>query len=203
MPMTIRSLSRLTPFISLSLFAVTLWVLHRALREHSFHDVMAEFRGLPASGLAFALLLTALSYLALTGYDWLALRHVGRKVPYPKVALSAFVSYVFSHNIGLSLLTGGSIRYRIYSAEGLSALEIGMVTLLCAMTFALGATVISGLALLLEPGSVLAVIPLPTAVPQAAGAVCLALVAGYVIWGVARTRTISFGNWSVQAPSAP
>jgi phosphatidylglycerol lysyltransferase len=197
----IRSISRLTPLISLTLFGVTLWFLHRALREHSFHDVMTEFRSLPASGLALALLLTAISYVILTGYDWLALRHIGRKVSYPKIALSAFISYVFSHNLGFSLLTGGSIRYRIYSAEGLSALEIGMVTLLCATTFSLGATTISGLALLLEPTTVLSVIPLPAALPQVAGAMCLALVAGYVIWGATRKRAISIRNWSVRVPS--
>lgn len=200
--MWFRKLGRLLPLLSLVLFGVALWVVHHALRDHSLHDVMAELRSIPGPKLALAFLFTAASYVILTGYDWLALRHIGRRVPYPKIALSSFVSYVFAHNIGLSLLTGGSIRYRTYSAEGLSALEIGTVTLLCGITFTLGATAIAGLALLLEPAAILSAVPLPAGVLRGAGVLCLAAVVGYVGWSAIRRNPIRLGAWELQPPNA-
>ena len=76
------------------------------------------------------------------------------RLPYPKIALGSFVSYVFAHNIGVSLLTGGTVRYRIYSAEGMSSVDIAVITLVCTINFALGSTVIVGIALLVEPAAV-------------------------------------------------
>ncbi len=52
-------------------------------------------------------MLTVLSYGILTGFDVVALRLVGRPVPYASVALAAFTSYIFSHNLGFAALTGG------------------------------------------------------------------------------------------------
>ncbi|WP_246327341.1 hypothetical protein [Candidatus Competibacter phosphatis] len=74
------------PLIGLMLFAGALWVLHQALAEYRYQDVVAYLRHLPSSQLFAALLGTALSYLVTTGYDWLALRYVRRPLPWSKVA---------------------------------------------------------------------------------------------------------------------
>ena len=67
---------------------------------------------------------TALSFLALTGYDALALRQLKLKVPYPTAALASFTSYAVSFTLGFPLFTAGTIRYWIYSSRGLSAAKI-------------------------------------------------------------------------------
>ncbi|MDC4224269.1 MAG: LPXTG cell wall anchor domain-containing protein [Candidatus Manganitrophus sp.] len=64
---------------------------------------------------------TAISYLVLTGYDWLALRFLKKRISYPRVALASFVGYSISKNLGISWLTGGSMRYRFYSRCGMDA----------------------------------------------------------------------------------
>jgi hypothetical protein len=44
------------------------------------------------------------SYLLLTLYDVLALRHIGRTLPYRGVALASFTGYAFSHTLGFGSL---------------------------------------------------------------------------------------------------
>jgi phosphatidylglycerol lysyltransferase len=41
--------------------------------------------------------------LLLTLYDVLALRHVGRTLPYGRVALASFTAYAFSHALGFAI----------------------------------------------------------------------------------------------------
>jgi phosphatidylglycerol lysyltransferase len=194
-------LSRLTPLLSVVLFAAAAWALHGVLQGHALADVVAHLDSLSSWQVAAAIALTLASYLMLTGYEALAMRHVDCRLSYPKVALGSFVSYVFAHNIGVSMLTGGTVRYRIYSAEGLSAVDIAVITLLCTINFALGSTLLVGLALLIEPSSILSGLELPIPLLRAAGVACLVLIAGYLIWTSTRRRPIRLREWEVQPPS--
>jgi len=186
--------------LSLALFAAALVALHRVLGEVHVADVVARFHETPLRSVLLASLCVAGSYLALTGYDVIALRHLGRTLPYAKAALASFTSYTFSHNIGLSLITGGSIRYRIYSAVGLSATEIATLTGLCALTFGLGVSLLLGVALILEPQVLATVDTLPAAANRAAGIAILLIVAGYAAWAGLRRRPLKLKNWILAPP---
>lgn len=49
----------------------------------------------PASASAWRAVCAASNYLALTLYDVLALRHLGRRLPYRQVGFASFVGYAF------------------------------------------------------------------------------------------------------------
>ncbi len=189
--------------VSLLLFTAALVALHHVLAEVRLADVLARFGETPLASVLLSLACVAGSYLALTGYDVLALRHLGKQMPYGRAALASFTSYTFSHNIGLSLVTGGSIRYRIYSAVGLSATEIATLTGLCALTFGLGVSLLLGFALLLEPAVLSGADALPAAVNRAIGAAILLVVIGYAIWTGFRRQPLRLRNWSLSLPSLP
>ena len=53
----------------------------------------------------------------------------------------------------LRILSGGAVRYRLYSAWGLSALEIGAIVAFNSMTTFLGLASLIGLASLVAPGA--------------------------------------------------
>src|SRR5262249_9231793 len=75
-----------------------------------------------------AALFVAGGYFTLTFYDLFALRTIGRTdVPYWAAALAAFTSYSVGHNVGASVFTGGAVRYRVYSAWGLTAVEVAKI----------------------------------------------------------------------------
>ena len=52
-----------------------------------------------------------------------------------EAALAGFTSYSVGHNVGASVFTGGAVRYRIYSAHGLSAIEVAKLCFVAGLTF--------------------------------------------------------------------
>ncbi|MFO1188114.1 MAG: phosphatidylglycerol lysyltransferase domain-containing protein [Alphaproteobacteria bacterium] len=193
-------LSWLPPLVSLCLFGVALWVLHGMLRGLDLDDVLREFRGLSAVSVAMSAAIMVVSYFVLMTYDVLAISHIGKQLAHGKVLLAAFVGYVFSHNIGMSLVTGGGVRYRVYTAAGLTAFEIGAVTLLCGLTFTLGAMVIGGVALIFEPADLFRPIGLSHTGAQMLGIALLVAVAGWVIWSGTRKRELRLREFTMRAP---
>ncbi|PVX30109.1 bifunctional lysylphosphatidylglycerol flippase/synthetase MprF [Sphingomonas pokkalii] len=118
------------------------------LVEVHLRDVRQALHRVDASRLAIALGLTIASYLALTLYDWFAVRTIGYALPWRTAALASFTSYTISHNLGLSLLTGGSARLRAYQAAGLDFADVARVTLIASGTFWGGVTAVTAVALL-------------------------------------------------------
>lgn len=135
----------------LLLAAMGFFALHRLLLEVRFHDVRAAFHALQPWQIGTALGLTATSYFLLTLYDVLALRIIGKSLPWRTAALASFTSYTLSHNLGLSLLTGGSERYRVYSASGLETADIVRIIATASMTFWSGVIVMAAAAFAIHP----------------------------------------------------
>lgn len=139
--------------VVLALIAIGFGALEAMTREIRYADVRAAADALNGQQVFLALLFTGASYLALTFYDVLALRVIGRAVPWRTAALASFTSYTLSHNLGLSLLTGGSARYRVYTAAGLDGGEVAQVVGLAASGFWAGVLTIAGAAMLLHAGT--------------------------------------------------
>ena len=181
-----RVLHRLGPLLGLLLFAVALWVLHHELREYHYHDIVRHLAEIPAPRLLLAFALTNLSYLILTGYDTLALRYIQHPLAYAKIALASFIGYAFSNNIGLSMIAGASVRYRLYSAWDLSALEITKVIAFYTLTLWIGFFSLGGVVFLFEPMLVPEALHLPFSSIRPLGVIFLMLVGGYLLWSSLR-----------------
>ena len=109
--------------------------LRLVLDEVHLRDVRAALGAVPADRIALAAALTAASYTLLTLHDWIALRVIGRPQPWQVGATASFLGHAISYNLGLSLLTGNSARYRIYGQAGLSlaeAVKVGAIGTLAA-----------------------------------------------------------------------
>jgi uncharacterized membrane protein YbhN (UPF0104 family) len=140
-----RVLAALGPLLGVALLSLAIGVLRHEFQIYHLRDVLGHLRDIPARGLSLAFLLTAASYLVLSGYDALALRYVGHSLPYRRIALASFVAYVFSHNVGLSFFGGGAVRYRMLSSWGLRVDEIARVVVFALLTFWLGFLLLGGL----------------------------------------------------------
>lgn len=182
------------PLIGLLAFASALWVLHHALADYRYEDIIAYLRRLSWPQLLAALLATALSYLVTTGYDYLALRYIRRPLPWFKVGFAALISYAFSNSVGLSVLTSSSLRYRLYSSWGLSSVDIARVVLFTTLTLWLGILAVGGTVLALNPLE-------PGAVPWLAldgrgtGGFLLSVPALYLLLGMVRRQPLKLGPW--------
>lgn len=185
---------------SIIVFMAALITLHHVLAEVHLREVIAKFSQTPDNSILLALGFTVASYVLLTIYDVLGLYTIGKPIPYPRVALASFTSYTFSHNIGLGLLTGGSIRYRIYSVAGLSTTEIANLTALCALTFGLGVSFLLSLALLMEPVAISVIDRVPEIVNRAFGAIILVILLAFIFWISRRPRVVTVSGWSLPLP---
>jgi phosphatidylglycerol lysyltransferase len=196
-----RRLQRLTPLVSVALLAGAFWVLHRELAAHHPRDIAHAIAALPTGTVLGALGLTVLCYLVLPLYDALGLRYVGHPLGARRTMLTGFTAYAFSQTLGFSWLTGGSIRFRLYSGWGVSATEIGELIAFTSLTFWLGALTVCGTALVTGSRVVLATFPLPITATRLAGAVMLTISLGYLAMCVLRRRTVSVGGWEIPIPS--
>lgn len=137
--------------ITVALFAAGAWALYHLLAPVDLRDVMKQVRTTPYSVIALALLTTSLSYATLIGYDWSALRYIKKELPFPVIAMGGFLGYAFGNTIGAGPITGGAVRYRIYSALGLSAYDIAMIAAFGSIAFGFGTTIIGFGALAYHP----------------------------------------------------
>ncbi|MCY1016957.1 bifunctional lysylphosphatidylglycerol flippase/synthetase MprF [Pyxidicoccus sp. MSG2] len=165
--------------LPLVLLGVAAWVLHRELATLRGGEVRAGLAAIPPGRVLLALLVTGANYLALTLYDVLSLRHVGRGLPYRHVGFTSFIGYAFGHNVGMSFFSGGSVRYRLYSAHGLSALDVAQVATFNALTFWSGLLAVAGTALVAGRGAS-ALLSLPPEVARALGLGMLGLLLVYL-----------------------
>lgn len=195
-----RSLERLAVVV---VGLLTLAALQALVQEVHLHDIRRALAALPGWRIAAAIGFTAASYFLLTLYDVLALRIIGRPLPYRTAALASLTSYTLSHNLGFALLTGGSARYRIYTAAGLPPADIVRVIAVASLTFWSGVIAMAATALLAHPTALeLAGWSLDPAVQRVVGGVLLALLLGVIAWIGRRGSAITLWRWTFPRPSA-
>ena len=72
--------------IGLVLFVAALEVLRTELRAVTWHELVRDVASTPRRQLGLALLVTVLNYGVLTGYDFLALAYIGKRLAPARVA---------------------------------------------------------------------------------------------------------------------
>jgi uncharacterized membrane protein YbhN (UPF0104 family) len=198
---TQKSFERLMLVVALAMFFAAIFVLYRELENTSLADVVSSFKALPKTRVIAALALTAASYLLLTAYDFLALGYVGRKLRVRQTLFASFVAFAFTNNLGFALMSGSSVRYRIYSGFGLGAVEIGEIFAFCTVTYGLGVITVGGLMFLLDTAGISSILGLTQPILPAAGIAMLALAIAYLAIVVARRGPIAIGRYRLRLPS--
>jgi uncharacterized membrane protein YbhN (UPF0104 family) len=201
--MTSRLGDRLVILVTTIIFCAALAVLVHQFASVSPREVLDRLAELPAGQLLASAGLTVASYLLLTGYDFLALVYVGRRLPVGDVLYTSFASFSFSNSIGLQLISGGSMRYRIYSGLGLKAVEIGEIVVFCTFTYVLGVVTAGGLLALFCPATIAATVHLPPSLVSAFGIVLLAVTAAWLAVAAAWHKPVRFGRYHLRPPSLP
>ncbi len=170
------------PLLGVAVFAGALLILHRELEGLSWDEVRLGLASTPLLALLAAVGLTAVSFAVLSGYDRLALRYAERPVEWGRSSLASFLGYAFSQSLGFPLLTGAPVRYRLYSAWGLSTQDVLRVVVFCTATFWVGLLATGAVLNLATPAPLPATAPLPFESLRPLGFVFLAAVAGYALW---------------------
>ena len=190
------------PYIlTAALFAAGIFAIYRLLAPVDLAEVMRQVRTTPPYIVALSLLCVAGSYCALIGYDWSALRYLGKSLPFPVIATGGFLGYAIGNTVGAGPVSGGAVRYRIYSALGLSGYDIAAIAIFGSLAFGLGVTIIGFSALAWHPGALVALETLSPRVVRWASVVIVLLAIAIIATLALRRSKIEIRGLRLTSPS--
>lgn len=121
---TKRMLKKAVSWSGLFFFALAAYMLYVQLSKYHIEDIKEALFSIPHKNLIWACLASFFGYVALSSYDYLALRYVGRKIAAWKWIFAGFIGFSVSNNAGHAIVSGGAIRYRLYTRWRFHAAEI-------------------------------------------------------------------------------
>ena len=141
------------------LFSFGAIALSRLLSPIQGADIVAQIGATPSFALALSLGATVVAYVALIGYDWWGLKFIGKNLPGDVILLGGFLGYSIGNSIGISAVSGGAVRYRIYAAFGLDLYDVAAISSYIAVAMGLGTTIIGVVALAFYPQMLASYLP--------------------------------------------
>src|SRR6478735_656887 len=196
-----RYRTQLAAVATLAVFCIVGYAIVQLTNEVRYDDVVQALADTKVSSILLALFFTALSFLALVFYDVNAIEYVGHKLPFPQVALTAFSAYAVGNTAGFGALSGGAIRYRAYSRQGLTPEEIGRVIAFVTVAFGLGLAGVGSIALLAIADEIAPLINVSSLLLRLIGGSIVALLGAVMVFGRGG-RVLKIGSFSIRLPDS-
>jgi phosphatidylglycerol lysyltransferase len=199
-----RLFKKLISYAGLFFFALATGMLWYQLRNYSLYDIARTMWHIPFVNLVAACCACLAGYFALSLYDFLALHYVGesQKVVWWKWMLAGMLGFAISNNAGHAVVSGGAIRYRLYTRWRIRGGDIVKMLTISGFTYFLGCAAIVVIGYFLIPSDVF---------EQSAGTsvglntlfvVCLAAISAYFATTVIfRKKSIKIGKLQFDVPS--
>ncbi len=112
---TKRFLKKMVSWAGLFFFALAAYMIYSQLSKYNAEDIKQALFSIPRQNLILACLASFFGYIALSSYDYLALRYIGRRLSPLKWIFAGFIGFSVSNNAGHAIVSGGAIRYRLYT----------------------------------------------------------------------------------------
>jgi len=194
-------LTRYLPLVGLAVAVPAIWVLIRLARKLDPHSILEALHAYSSTTVLLAIIASLIA-LALNGvYEGLALREAGRHVGVLRPLFFASIVYPIGHSVGLSTLSGGALRYRLYTPLGLSAGTIATLIFYTALAYVLALGFLLALTLVLEAERSASTLHLPPAAVMSLGFVGLGVGIAYVLFIRFRRQPLAIGRLKVPLPS--
>lgn len=166
---------------TLLLFSVGLFACWHLLHELDPDALRSAIGEVPASSLLAAVGATAIGFLALAGYEWSGCRLAGVQLPIRRMLLGNFCASAIGNAIGFSMLTGGSVRYRLYARDNLGAGDIARITLFASLALGCALPPLAALAALSNLEAASLALRLPPLQVQVIASSVLLLTLGLIV----------------------
>jgi glycosyltransferase 2 family protein len=200
----------LWPLIGVGAVGFSGWLLWKEFQGSSMSELWQVLGAIPPHRWALAVLATLAAYAALAWYDRIALMHLHKDegIGWTYIALCSFTTYALSHNIGASVFSGGMVRFRAYTAKGLSAAEVAVLVAFCSFTFFFGMIVVGGVVFTFEPDLVRQLfaimrVTLPENTARLIGLGCLGFVALYMVGSALKLKPLVIRKFRLEYPKLP
>lgn len=148
---TKRLLKKIVSWSGLFFFGLAAYMLYSQLSKYDFADIENAVLSIPRKNLLLASLASFTGYVALSSYDYLALKYIGRKLSPLKWIFAGFIGFSISNNAGHAIVSGGAIRYRLYTRWRFHATEIVRIVTFSGFTYLVACFFLIILGYLLTP----------------------------------------------------
>ncbi len=135
---TKRLIKKIISYSGIFFFVLAAGMLWWQLRNYSLHDIGHAILAIPFVNLLGACFACLAGYFALALYDYLALRYVGGHVTWWKWMLAGMLGFAISNNAGNAVVSGGAIRYRLYTRWRIRGGDIVKMLTISGFTYFLG-----------------------------------------------------------------
>jgi hypothetical protein len=182
------------------------YLFYSVLRRYDFHDVARSLRSVSPRHVALALALTIVSFACIAVMEAMAVRYAEggkRAVSNGRILRTTIAALGIGHSIGMSALSSGAIRYRMYSRVGLDLAAIGQIILFSGASVGLGLGFVGGLALLWQGSALGQFLDLSTGTIHLVGAAGIGLAALYLLLCALFHRPLGLGTYRLRLPSLP
>lgn len=186
--------------ISLAIIAMAVKVLMGTLAHIRVNEVLSSLEAIPVLELAVGVVLVLLLYGSLTYCEMRVAAFVDGPVSQRRAALGLMLAAPIGHMIGWGAVSGGAIRYRIYSAAGMRPLDIGKMALLAAIPYPAGLGLLLGMSLVLQSHAAADLLHVSAPLARGAGLAILALHAIYLTLVSVRREPIALGRFMLTLP---
>ncbi|WP_280042421.1 bifunctional lysylphosphatidylglycerol flippase/synthetase MprF [Pseudomonas sp. Hg5Tf] len=173
--------------VTLLLFTIALIACRHLLSELDIYALHDSLLAVPPAALTGAVLTTVVGFIILLGYEWSASRYAGVQLPLQTLVMGGFSAFAIGNAIGLSLLSGGSVRYRLYARQGVAAAEVARMTMFASLSLGCALPPLAALATLSNLSAAAAALHLPQALLAAIALAVLGL-ALLLMYGLYRRR---------------
>ncbi len=187
--------------ISLLIGSLALWVLYRTFQHIRLVDVLERMRATPLDNLLLAAGCAAGAFTVLALYEWAVVRYVKGEVGRAKPIVTALIAFPLGHAIGQAMLSGGAIRYRMYSPAGFSAMEVGATVLMCNLAYGLAVGLLLDVSLVLAADRLAPLFRLSAEWLVVLGCIGLAKDFGYMLLVAFRRAPVRIRGWSFKLPT--
>lgn len=187
--------------VTIVVTAIAIMALTRIIAEVELNDVVAAIRDVTWLNASLALLATIGCYLALSGYDVIALKAIGRPLPWKTAAMASTSAYALSHNLGFAALTSTWARHRVYATKGVGLPDVTRVVLLTGASFWMGVLLMLGVCLVFVPDAGKALPQVERQAQIAIGFGIIGIVIAYLLAIMAGMKKIGWRHWSVPLPN--
>lgn len=217
-PVSPSRLERLRPYrraigltVSLLLFALALLACWHLLGSIDAGQVRGALAAVPPRSLLAAGLASLAGVAVMIAYEASAARYAQVRLPWRTLALGGFCAFSIGNAVGFSVLSGGSVRYRLYGRWGLGAADVARMTLFASLSLGLCLPLLVAAAALYQPTEAARALHLSEPVLRGAALAILGL-AGLTVLLAVRWRSserpapgcwrIELGRFGVRVPGA-
>ena len=199
-----NTLRRLLPItVSVAIIGLAAHVLIGTLHRLNPADVLGALQRIDLAAIVVGAILVGVLYAALSTCEVAIARFVNGPVSSRRAVLAALLAAPIGHAIGWGAVSGGAIRYRLYSAVLMRPLDVGKMVLLAAIPYPAGLGLLLGASLVLQSDAAASILHVSADIARGTGLALLALHVVYLTLIFQRRRPFDFGRFILTLPPPP